>query len=337
MNESIKKGCGGAVGVILCLIIMAGSQLVSSFLGEDEAPPGPHGESWSKLPKDSGSKKGTSKKDSSKKGSSKGGSSRKGSSKSEPKRDGAKAQDAAKKRAEQASRSGRGPAYPDVPVGERGNRTLESFPGATRHLMKIHGDKPRTFYCRCGFEPSKSIDLKECGYEVRKNKSRAARVEFEHVVPASVFGHQFDEWTKGHPACERKGKRFKGRSCAQKVSTRFQLMESDMYNLQPAVGEVNGDRLHYPMAEIPGEAREYGKCDVEIEDQLVEPASRIRGDIARTYFYMDWAYPEYGIIRSQAEREMFERWAAKDPVDRWERKRARRIAEVQGNTNPFVE
>ena len=228
--------------------------------------------------------------------------------------------------------------YPDVPVAKRGNVRLESFPGAKRTLMKIHGDAPRTFYCGCGFDMNKSIDLKECGYTIRKNESRAARVEFEHIVPASDFGNQLTAWTKGHPACVKSnGKKFKGRKCAEKVSREFELMQSDMHNLQPAVGEVNGDRLNYVMAELKGEPREYGKCDVEIRDRMVEPKASIRGDIARAYFYMDWAYPQYGIISDPKMRAMFERWAEKDPVSRWERKRARRIAEAQGNPNPFVE
>ncbi len=239
-----------------------------------------------------------------------------------------------------ASRTGKVGAmtYPDVPVARRGNAKLESFSGAKRELMKIHGDSPRTFYCGCGFDVRKSIDLKECGYAIRKNKSRAARVEFEHIVPASDFGNQLDAWTKGHPACVKSsGKKFKGRKCAEKVSREFELMQSDMHNLQPAVGEVNGDRLNYVMAELKGEPRAYGKCDVEIQDQKVEPKPSIRGDIARAYFYMDWAYPQYGIISDPKMRAMFERWADKDPVSRWEHKRAKRIAEVQGNTNPFVE
>jgi deoxyribonuclease-1 len=228
--------------------------------------------------------------------------------------------------------------YPDVPVARRGNTKLESFSGAKRELMKIHGDRPRTLYCGCGFDVNKSIDLRECGYRIRKNEDRAARVEFEHVVPASDFGNQLDAWTKGHPKCVRSGgKKYKGRRCAEKASREFELMQADMHNLQPAVGEVNGDRLNYVMAELEGEPREYGKCDVEIRDQKIEPRPSVRGDIARAYFYMDWAYPQYRIIPDPKTRAMFERWAEDDPVDSWERKRARRIAEAQGNTNPFVE
>jgi deoxyribonuclease I len=49
------------------------------------------------------------------------------------------------------------------------------------------------------------------------------------------------------------------------------------------------------MEMIPGEKREFGACDVEIERRKIEPRPEIRGDIARTYMYMDWAYPVYGL------------------------------------------
>ena len=112
-------------------------------------------------------------------------------------------------------------------------------------------------------------------------------------------------------------------------------MEADLYNLVPAIGEVNGNRSNYSMADIPGEVREYGSCDVEIKGRKVEPRPAVRGNIARTYLYMDWAYPGRGIITDQ-ERVLFEKWAEADPVDTWECERARMIEKVQRNENPFV-
>ena len=73
-------------------------------------------------------------------------------------------------------------------------------------------------------------------------------------------------------------------------------MQADLYNLQPAIGEVNGLRSNYQIGEIDGEVREFGKCDVEIKNKKVEPAPKIRGDIARTYLYMEYAYPKYVIF-----------------------------------------
>ena len=55
-------------------------------------------------------------------------------------------------------------------------------------------------------------------------------------------------------------------------------------------------RSNYSFAMIPGEKRKFGKCDMEIEGRKAEPPPDKRGHIARTYFYMDWAYPGHGII-----------------------------------------
>jgi deoxyribonuclease I len=82
-------------------------------------------------------------------------------------------------------------------------------------------------------------------------------------------------------------------------------MEADLYNLQPAITEVNSPRLNYSMAMIDGEPRQFGSCDLEIEDRKIEPRPDIRGVIARTYFYMDAAYPGRGVI-SEKNRKLFE-------------------------------
>jgi deoxyribonuclease I len=90
-----------------------------------------------------------------------------------------------------------------------------------------------------------------------------------------------------------------------------------MYNLVPAVGEINGLRSNYSFAMIPGEKRAFGKCDMEIESRKAEPPPGKRGDIARAYFYMDWAYPGHGVI-SKKNRKLFKAWDKADPVDAWE-------------------
>ena len=89
------------------------------------------------------------------------------------------------------------------------------------------------------------------------------------------------------------------------------------------------------MAVLAGEERRYGACDVEIKGRKFEPREAVRGDIARTYLYMDWAYPSRGIVGGQSRR-LFEAWDKGDPVDRWERERVRAVEAVQGNKNPFV-
>ena len=112
-------------------------------------------------------------------------------------------------------------------------------------------------------------------------------------------------------------------------------MQADIFNLYPTIGEVNGRRSNYSMGIIEGEKREFGKCDVEIKSRKVEPREEIRGEIARTYMYMDSVYPGRGII-SKKNWKLFEAWHKSDPVDEWECERARRIEKIQGNRNEIV-
>jgi len=217
-----------------------------------------------------------------------------------------------------------------------GNSTNDSFSRSKKTLLnRVYYDHRTTFYCDCLFGPDKTVPPSD-KYKPKRENSRSSKVEWEHVVPAHAFGQSFPEWRNGAAGCvDKKGKGFKGRKCARLTSKEFRLMEADMYNLVPAIGEINGDRSNYSYGIIPGEPRDYGPCDFEIESRKVEPREEIRGDIARIYMYMDWAYPGHGII-SKKNRKMFDVWDNQDPVDARECERARRIEEIQGNENPFV-
>jgi len=219
-----------------------------------------------------------------------------------------------------------------------GNTTNDSFSKAKKRLLnQVYYDHRETFYCGCPFTMEKKIIPSYKFSPDTRHSKRAARVEWEHVVPAHAFGQSFKEWRDGDPACvDNKGKAFKGRKCAEKVNMLYRHMQSDMYNLTPANGQINAQRSNYSYSMIPGEPRRFGNCDMEIEDRKAEPRPEIRGDIARIYFYMDDAYPNHGII-SKKNRKLFQAWAKEDPIDDWERERAKRIEAIQGNHNKFVE
>jgi deoxyribonuclease-1 len=215
------------------------------------------------------------------------------------------------------------------------NTTNNSFNDAKKRMAQVFAGYETTFYCGCVYTGNE-VNIASCGYQPKKDPDRAKRLEWEHVVPAEAFGQSFKEWREDHPACvDSKGRSFKGRNCARKMATQFRYMEADLYNLQPAIGEMNGLRSNYSMEMIPEEKRAFGACDVEIENRKIEPRPEIRGDVARTYLYMDWAYPGHGII-SRSNQKLFAAWNNEDPVDDWERERARRIEAIQGNRNPFI-
>ena len=105
-----------------------------------------------------------------------------------------------------------------------------------------------------------------------------------------------------------------------------------MYNLQPTIGEVNQLRKNFKMSIISGEKRIFGKCEIEIKNNKIEPPDHIRGDIARTYLYMSETYPRY-INLSYIEQDLFNLWDRQDPVDKWECKRYKLIKKIQKSEN----
>jgi deoxyribonuclease-1 len=112
-------------------------------------------------------------------------------------------------------------------------------------------------------------------------------------------------------------------------------MESDMHNLQPAVGEVNGDRGNFMYSQWNGGEGQYGQCamKVDFKEKVAEPPARARGaspaptSICATVTTStspasrpSCLTPGISSIRSPSECQ-----------------RDERIAKVQGNHNPYVQ
>ena len=223
-------------------------------------------------------------------------------------------------------------AWLSLPLAAHAERPA-SFSKAKRLAAQIYKGHEVTIYCGCkyAYQGKKLVpEPSSCGYEPRiavtkkgKPNARAVRIEWEHVMPAWVFGHQLQCWQQG------------GRKACKKDPV-FAKMEADLHNLVPAIGELNGDRSNFKFTMIPGEARAYGKCDFEIDfkSKTAEPPETARGDIARIYLYMR---DQYKITLSDQQTRLLETWAKSDPVDAWERQRNERVRTIQGNANPHVE
>lgn len=201
-----------------------------------------------------------------------------------------------------------------------------NFDSAKTVATRIYAPEKQEFYCGCAirWQAGKGIpDLKGCGYQIRKNGPRANRIEWEHVMPAQQFGSPLACWKKG------------GREQCGKTDALFKQMEADLFNLKPAIGEVNGDRAHYRFAMLPAQMPQYGSCEVKVDfkSRLVEPRAEIRGDIARIHFYMA---DKYQLPLAKAQQQLFMAWHQQDPVDETERKLQQRIAQQMGHANDFV-
>jgi len=213
------------------------------------------------------------------------------------------------------------------------NLSIANFNAAKKHARKIHLEHPFTVYCGCKYSGNK-VDLSSCGYRPKKNNTRASRLEWEHIVPAEAFGNAFVEWRQGAAHCTKRGKKFKGRKCAE-TNPEFAQMEGDLYNLWPAIGELNGLRSNYSMAEIGGPPGPFGKCAVRLKDRKFEPMPMAKGIVARTYLYMEKEYPGRGII-SRKNEKLFAAWDKLYPVTPWECKRAKSIEKIQKSINTVL-
>lgn len=134
-----------------------------------------------------------------------------------------------------------------------------------------HGD----LYCGCQWtwvgKSGGRIDAASCGLQARKQETRAERTEWEHIVPAWTFGHQRQCWQSG------------GREHCVSDDPVFKAMEADLFNLYPAVGEVNGDRSNFNYGMATQVAPQYGQCKtkVDFEQRTAEPRDEVKGLVDR--------------------------------------------------------
>jgi len=242
---------------------------------------------------------------------------------------------AARPQADQA-----GPAISVLPSPRGSAKKLRptSFREAKSQLRTLYENKvATTLYAGCRFSKWR-VDYASCCHR----PTRRERLEWEHVVPAAAFGRHFKAWTRGHDRCvNKRGKAFRGRRCARKVSAEFRRMEGDMHNLFPTIGAINAARGHLPLGLVDGEARapeqgSFGSCDIEMDAEHFEPRPAVRGDVARAYLYMDATYPRFGVV-DPTVRPLLLRWHRADPPDEWERTRNAYIELVQGRANPWIE
>lgn len=216
-----------------------------------------------------------------------------------------------------------------------GNTANDSYRSARRMLeQEVYYDHRVTVYCGYAFDEHRRVCLPE-GFVAPAHQGRAARVEWEHAVPAAQFGRAFRQWRDGDPVCvDRRGKAFRGRRCAEKASREYRLMQADMYNLFPAIGAVNAVRSDSRYAELPGVPSAFGLCEARTLGNRFEPPARARGILARAALYMDEEYPACRLDSRQ--KALFLNWSRQYPVDAWECTRTRRIEALQGNENRII-
>jgi|CXWL01.1.fsa_nt_gi deoxyribonuclease-1 len=152
-------------------------------------------------------------------------------------------------------------------------------------------------------------------------------LNIEHVYAAS--------WMGEYLGC---GSRVKCRASSDpSTRKRFNHMEGDLHNLWPALATINKARSNYSFGIISGEYRKPLKwCDFEYRrtTRVAEPRPAVRGEIARSIFYMS---DEYGLPIDPRMIKLLIEWNKADPPSSHERWRNDRIESLQGTRNKFID
>ncbi|PCJ83512.1 MAG: endonuclease I [Flavobacteriales bacterium] len=131
-------------------------------------------------------------------------------------------------------------------------------------------------------------------------------------------------------------------------------MYSDLFQVYPTDGFVNGKRSNLPYGETSGgtwmstNGSNLGNHLLSGYSGIVfEPIDEYKGDLARTYFYMVTRYMDVvtnwtsdmftGNTLSSWALDMLMDWDANDPVSQKEIARNEAIYLVQNNRNPFID
>lgn len=210
-----------------------------------------------------------------------------------------------------------------APVNSKHEVGPRNFANAKKVLPAVFAGLEEDIYCGCKYIGT-VVHLSSCDAKPRKNAIRAGRIEWEHVVPAWVIGHQRQCWQAG------------GRKDCTDNDPVFQLAEGDLNNLVPAIGEINGDRNNFAYGVLsPEPSPMYGSCStvVDFKAKSVQPRPEVRGRLARITLYMSQTYK---LALSAKDKKLMCAWARTYPVDDWERTRDQRIVRWQGKGNQFV-
>ncbi|MDD3080260.1 MAG: endonuclease [Paludibacter sp.] len=135
-------------------------------------------------------------------------------------------------------------------------------------------------------------------------------------------------------------------------------MYSDLFNVYPTDGKVNGMRSNYPYGEVgkatytSANGSKLGSSDFSgYSGTVFEPIDEYKGDFARTYFYMatryasicqNWTGNATAVYGSNFglttyATNLFLKWSREDPVSDKEIARNNAVYDVQNNRNPFID
>jgi len=85
----------------------------------------------------------------------------------------------------------------------------------------------------------------------------------------------------------------------------FAAAETNLHNLVPSIGEVNGDRSNLALGMVTDKPTQYGQCQmvVNFKEETAMPPEHARGPATRIYLYMA---EQYKLRLSKQDRRTYE-------------------------------
>jgi deoxyribonuclease-1 len=182
-------------------------------------------------------------------------------------------------------------------IGPIGNNKLTEYDESISLIKNVYNQDKKTFYCNCEYENNLKIKKDLCPFTFNDKKNEP-KVVWENIVTVREI-------------------------------SKSKYVQNDLYNFIPVVKKIKKGNLP---KNLP---KKFSNCSIKKNNNTHEPPDHIKGDIARTYLYMNWAYPELQLLNKKQHRLM-KSWNNIDPVDQDECTRAWKILNKQKNENPFV-
>jgi hypothetical protein len=140
--------------------------------------------------------------------------------------------------------------------------------------------------------------------------SEPERVLWRYLVPEKMMGQGMKCMQERLCKSTLSHRYLKGPICCRRISKAFKNMSSDLHNIIPTVLK-------------------------EEQDDLIELKSIAdKGSIARIYLYM---IKQYGLKIEKKLLNRVKKWHELYPVSAWEKQLNRKIFQLQGTFNPYIE
>jgi deoxyribonuclease-1 len=114
--------------------------------------------------------------------------------------------------------------------------------------------------------------------------------------------------------------------------------KNDLHHLFPVESNSNSIRSNNPFGDVKNS---FNVCHDSYKGLIIgtnltgfEPPERHKGNVARAVFYFSI---RYNMQLDIVQETYLRKWHKNDPVDSFESTRNKRIEEIQGNTNPFID